>query len=131
LPVPIWRIDGSYTAFHVTPQPAAASQDPAAAGEDGSAPSTQWQVRAAFSPGTHATLNVALFHVGPLEQSHVDAYTRADISAEWRFTNRLSAMAIGQNLLDAAHTESAGAGSLLLVTQVPRSAGLRLRVTFP
>jgi len=43
----------------------------------------------------------------------------------------VSLMAIGQNLLDAAHTESSGVGSLLLVTQVPRSAGLRLRVTFP
>ncbi len=61
----------------------------------------------------------------------MDAYTRADISAEWRFTTRLSAMAIGQNLFDAAHAESSGVGSLLLVTQVPRSAGLRLRVTFP
>ena len=129
-PVPAWRLDGSYTAFHVTPQLAAASQDPAAASEDGSAPRTQWQVRSAFSPGTRATLNVAIFHVGPLEQFQVDAYTRADVSAEWRFTSRLSAMAIGQNLFDAAHAEFAGAGSLLLATQVPRSASLRLRWTF-
>ena len=106
-PVRVWRLDGSYTAFHVTPQLAAASQDPAAAREDGSAPRRQWQVRSAFSPGTRATLNVAVFHVGPLEQAH------------------------GQNLFAAAHAESAGAGSLLLVTQVPRSAGLRLRLTFP
>ena len=91
---------------------------------------TQWQVRSAFSPVTRATLNVAIFHVGPLEQFQVDAYTRADVSAEWRFTSRLSAMAIGQNLFDAAHAEFAGAGSLLLATQVPRSASLRLRWTF-
>ena len=129
-PVPAWRLDGSYTAFHVTPHLAAASQDPAAATEDGSAPRTQWQVRSAFSPVTRATLNVAIFHVGPLEQLQVDAYTRADVSAEWRFTSRLSAMAIGQNLFDAAHAEFAGAGSLLLATQVPRSASLRLRWTF-
>ena len=129
-PVPAWRLDGSYTAFHVTPQLAAASQDPAAATDDGSAPRTQWQVRSAFSPVARATLDVALFHVGPLEQLQVDAYTRADVSAEWRFTSRLSAMAIGQNLFDAAHAEFAGAGSLLLATQVPRSASLRLRWTF-
>ena len=30
-PVPAWRLDGSYTAFHVTPHLAAASQDPSAA----------------------------------------------------------------------------------------------------
>jgi outer membrane receptor protein involved in Fe transport len=77
-----------------------------------------------------ATLHVAIFHVGPLEQFHVDAYTRADINAEWRLTKYLSAMAIGQNLFDAGHTESAGTGSLLLVTQVRRSASLRLRWTF-
>ena len=64
-PVPAWRLDGSYTAFHLTPQLAATSQDPAAATEDGSAPRAQWQVRSAFSPDPRATLNVAIFHVGP------------------------------------------------------------------
>jgi hypothetical protein len=39
-------------------------------------------------------------------------------------------MAIGQNLLDAAHAEFGGGSSLLLATQVPRSASLRLRWTF-
>lgn len=130
-PVPAWRLDGSYSAFHVSPQLAAASRDPVAAMEDGSAPRTQWQVRSAFSLGSRATLDVAVFHVGPLEQLQVNAYTRADISAEWRFSSRLSAMAIGQSLFDAAHAEFGGAGSLLLATQVPRSASLRLRWTFP
>ena len=88
-------------------------------------------MRSAFSPATRATLNVSIFHVGPLEQAQIAGYTRADVSAEWRFTNRLSIMAIGQNLFDAAHVEASGTGTLLLVTQVPRSAGLRLRVTFP
>ena len=130
-PIPAWRLDGSYTAFRLTPQLAAESLDPDAATEDGSAPRTQWQVRSAFSPATRATLNVSIFHVGPLEQAQIAGYTRADVSAEWRFTNRLSIMAIGQNLFDAAHVEASGTGSLLLVTQVPRSAGLRLRVTLP
>jgi hypothetical protein len=39
-------------------------------------------------------------------------------------------MASGQNLSDAAHAEFAGPQSLLLSTQVPRSASLRLRWTF-
>jgi iron complex outermembrane recepter protein len=129
-PVQPWRLDGSYTAFGLTPRLAAASHDPAAATEDGSAPRTQWQVRSAYSPGTRATFNVALFHVGSIERLQVAAYTRADISAEWRFTSRLSAMAIGQNLFDAAHAEFGGVGSFLRVTQVPRSANLRLRWTF-
>ena len=128
-PVSAWRLDGSYTAFHVVPL-AAASQDPSAATADGSAPRAEWQARSAFSPGTRATFNVAIFRVGRLEQYGVAAYTRADVSAEWRFTSGLSAMAIGQNLFTAAHPEFAGAGSFLLVTEVPRSASVRLRWTF-
>ena len=124
-PVAAWRLDASYTDVHVTPNPATPSQDPSA---DGSAPRAQWQVRSVYSPDTHATLNVAIFHVGRLEQYQVDAYTRADVSAEWRFTNRLSVMAIGQNLFDKAHPEFPGA--FVLGTQVPRSASLRLRCTF-
>ena len=81
-------------------------------------------------PVTRATVNVAILHVGPLEQFQVNAYTRADINAEWRFSRGLSAMAIGQNLFDAAHTEFGGTGTFLLVTQVRRSASLRLRWTF-
>jgi iron complex outermembrane receptor protein len=128
-PVPAWRFDSSYSAFHIAPHPAATSLDPFAAHEDGTAPRAQWQVRSMFSPISRATLNVMIFHVGRLEQLNVAAYTRADVSAEWRFTSRLSAMAIGQNLLDAAHAEFGGTGSVLLPTQVPRSASLRLRWT--
>ena len=129
-PVPVWRLDASYSTFHVTPELAPASRDASAGREDGSAPRAQWQLRSTFSPGTRSTLDVALFHVGPLEEFGVDGYTRADITAQWRLTSRLSASVIGQNLLDAAHVEFSGARSLLNATEVPRSASLRLRWTF-
>lgn len=129
-PVPAWRLDGSYTTFDVTPHLAAASHDPAAAGEDGSAPRAQWQLRSAFSPGRHATIDIAMFHAGRLARFQVAAYTRVDISAEWRFTSDWSVLAVGQNLFDAAHAEFASASSLLLATDVPRGASLRLRWTF-
>jgi iron complex outermembrane receptor protein len=129
-PLHALRFDGSYTAFHVAPHLSAASQDPISATADGSAPRTQWQLRATSSPVARATFNAAMFHVGRLEQLQVSAYTRADVSAEWRFTGGLSVMASGQNLFDAAHAEFAGNQSLLLPTQVPRSASLRLRWTF-
>ena len=99
-------------------------------GTDGDAPQSQWQVHSAYAVGSRATLGVALFHVGPIEQIPVAAYTRVDITAQWWFTHRLSVMAIGQNLFDAAHAEFGGAGSLLMVTQVPRSASVRLRWEF-
>jgi iron complex outermembrane receptor protein len=128
-PVPAWRLDASYTAFHLTPLLAAASSDPTAGTTDGDAPKAQWQLRSSFSPVTRATIDLAFYHVGQLEQLQVAAYTRADLNGEWRFSRRLSVMAIGQNLLDAAHFEFSGAKSLLMATQVPRSASLRLRWT--
>jgi iron complex outermembrane receptor protein len=129
-PLSDWRLDGSYTAFHVTPHLAATSLDPLAASEEGNAPRMQWHVRSSFSPVERATLAITIFHAGPIEQILVDAYTRTDINAEWRFNRRLSATAIGQNLFDAAHAEFAGKGSFLLTTQVPRTASVRLRWTF-
>jgi iron complex outermembrane receptor protein len=124
------RVDGGYTAFHVTPHLSASSHDLAASADDGSAPSTQWHLRSTFSPVARATINAAVFRVGRLEQLQVSAYTRLDLSAGWRFSSALSAQAIGQNLLEAAHAEFGGPGSLLLATLVPRSASLQLRWTF-
>jgi iron complex outermembrane receptor protein len=129
-PAPAWRFDASYTTLHVTPHLAAGSLDPLAATSDGNAPGAQWQLRSGFSPTRHTTLAVAIFHVGPLEQMQVAAYTRADLNGEWRFVHGLSLMAIGQNLFAAAHAEFAGPSSLLLATQVPRSASLRVRWAF-
>jgi len=128
-PMPSWSLDGSYTAFHLTPHLSAASLDPLSGATDGNAPSNQWQLRSTFSPTARTTVNAALFHVGPIVRLPVAGYTRADVNAEWRFSNRLSLMAIGQNLLDASHAEFAGTSSLLRPTLVPRSFGLRLRWT--
>jgi iron complex outermembrane recepter protein len=129
-PLAAWRVDASYTGFHSSLLPSAPGQATVAATTDPSAPETQWQVRSTFLLNPRATLAVAFFHVGALEQLGVDAYTRADVNAEWRFSNRLSVMAIGQNLLSAGHAEFGGTSSLLMATEVPRSANLRLRWTF-
>jgi iron complex outermembrane receptor protein len=129
-PRPTWHVDGSYTAFALTPHLAAGSRDPKAADEDGSGPRRQWQLGSVWSPASRATLAATIFHVGRLEQMQVEPYTRADLSGEWRFSKRLSVMAIGQNLFDAAHAEFGTTGAILLATQVPRSANVRVRWTF-
>jgi iron complex outermembrane receptor protein len=128
-PVAAWRLDASYTVFRLFPHPGA-SLDPTSAAYDGDAPRHQWQLRSGFSIGPRGTLDAMLLHVGQLEQSQVAAYTRADIRAEWRLTGRLSAIAVGQNLLDAAHSEFSGAVTFLTATQIPRSASVRLRWIF-
>ena len=129
-PVPMWHLDGSYTSFHIAPQLAAESHDPTAAVTDANTPEHQWQLHSAVMAGTRATVNLALFHVGPITQQQVPSYTRADANIEWRFTSHLSAMAIGQNLFDPAHTEFTSVDSLVIATQVARSGSVRLRWTF-
>jgi iron complex outermembrane receptor protein len=129
IPVRALRLEGSYTAIGVASL-ATVTQIGNIVPSDWNTPRTQWKVRSAFSPGTRATFDVAIFRVGQIEPSQVDAYTRADVSGEWRFNRRLSVRATGQNLLDAAHAEFSGTGAVLQGTQVPRSGSLRLRWTF-
>jgi iron complex outermembrane recepter protein len=129
-PVRSWDLVGNYTAFDLTPHLAASSQDATAATEDGSVPRTQWLLRSAFEPMPRAAVAITLLRVGRLERLQVAAYTRADLTAEWRFNSRLSLMAAGQNLFDAAHPEFAGTDGLVLSTEVRRGASLRLRWTF-
>jgi iron complex outermembrane receptor protein len=127
--VPEWRLDGSVTAFHVTPHPEATTGDLMAAATDGSAPALQWQLRTVVAPVSGLTLMGAVYYVGPLAQLAVDGYTRADMTAEWRFSQQLAVMITGQNLLAAAHAEFSTLSSLLLATQVPRSVSLGIRWT--
>ena len=126
----VLRFDASYSAFHLSPEVDPAFPDVIAGTEDGNAPRGQWQLRSAYSPTKSATINVALFHVGRIERLEVPAYTRADVTAEWRFARGLSATVVGQNLLDAAHMEFTGVSSLLTATEVARSASVRMRWTF-
>jgi iron complex outermembrane recepter protein len=130
MPIKIWHLDASYTGFHFTPHLAATSRDPQAAQADGSAPTTQWQARSSVTLGPRATLAAALFHVGRLDSLAVPAYTRADGTAEWRFSQHLSAMLIGQNLLEPAHREFDASSFLTMATQIPRGVSVRLRWTF-
>lgn len=125
-----WRLDGNYSAFAITPKPAAGSLDAAAATFDAGAPRHKWHIRSTFSMLRRATLNASVYHAGPLVALRIPAWTRADLNAEWRFTPQVSVMVIGQNLLDDAHVEFSGASTLLVGTQVRRSAAVRLRWTF-
>jgi iron complex outermembrane receptor protein len=128
-PIAAWHLDASYTFFRLVPHPGT-SLDPASAAYDGNAPRHQWQLHSGFPIGRRGTLDAMVLHVGMLEQTQVVAYTRADVRGEWRVTEQLSAIAVGQNLLDAAHREFAGRVTFLTATQIPRSASVRLRWMF-
>ena len=130
-PVPAWRLDGSYTAFHVTPQLAAASQDPAAASDRRERAARRSGRCGRRSRRPLARRSTSRSSTSVRSSSSRWTPTREPTSARSGGSPAVCpSMAIGQNLFDAAHAEFAGAGSLLLATQVPRSASLRLRWTF-
>ena len=125
-----WQMDGTFSAFHLTPHPDPASHDPRSATFDGNAPTYQWRGHSAFSLGPRVQADLLLFYVGALDQVGVPAYTRADVRFEWKWTPQFSVIAQGQNLLSASHLEFAGVDTTLVTTQVPRSGGLRFTWRF-
>jgi iron complex outermembrane receptor protein len=124
VPTRAWRLDGSYSGFHFTPHPHAASRDQAAASFDGAAPSHQWQLRSTLWLGPRTEVDAALFHTGRLATLGVPAYTRADARVEVRLNGRLSLAGAARNMLDPAHGEFLA--TAVVSTQVQRSADIQL-----
>jgi len=120
-----WQLDGTFSAFHLTPHPDPASHDPTGPTYDGDAPTYQWRGHSAMSLGPRAQADVLLFYVGALGSLGVPAYTRADARVEWKWTPRLSVTVQGQNLLSPSHMEFGGLDTTIVSTQVPRSGALR------
>jgi iron complex outermembrane recepter protein len=129
-PLRWWRLEAGYSSFRVHPHLSAESADADAAAFDGNVPGAQWQARSAFSLGPRLQLDAALYRVGALPRLGVDAYTRLDGRFEVVVTSRLSAIVVGQNLLDRDHAEYAGRGAFVTATRIPRSGLLQLRWQF-
>jgi iron complex outermembrane recepter protein len=130
VPASWWRLDGSYSGFHLAPSVDAASQDAVAAASDGNAPQHQWQLHSSLWPAPRVQFDTALYHVGALRQIGARAYTRADARVEFMISDRLSAIATGQNLFDPAHAEYPAANLGLVTTAVPRSGSVSLSWRF-
>jgi outer membrane receptor protein involved in Fe transport len=126
-PMPAWRLQGSFAGFEANSN---GRFSEAVVAEENSSPGSQWQLRSSYSPVARASLDIALFHVGAIDAIDIPAYTRADISGEWRFSDGVSARLTGQNLFDRSHLEFGGANLLVQPTLVPRNVSLRLRWTF-
>jgi iron complex outermembrane receptor protein len=129
VPVSWWRLDGSYSGFHVAPRVDAASKDPVAATFDGNAPQHQWQLHSSLWPMPRIQFDASMYHVGRLRQIGAEAYTRADARVEFKISNELSAIASGQNLFDPSHAEYPGTLPII-TTAVPRSANVSLSWKF-
>jgi iron complex outermembrane receptor protein len=129
-PRALWRLDGSYSAFRVTPHVNPASRDAAAANVDGHTPNHQWQLHSSTWVGSRLQFNGSMYYTGRLRVLQVPDYTRVDAGAEIKLTNQLSTTMLGQNLLQSRHAEFTGAGIGLVPSLVQRSGRVGLRWRF-
>jgi outer membrane receptor protein involved in Fe transport len=131
MPFEIWRVDGSFSGFHLTPHLDPASQDPLAGITTGQAPARQWQLHSWLAAGARTEINLAVYRVGDVlapasgetAMSTTPAYTRADANVTVRLSDRLSAVVTGQNLFDTSHVEFAGYG--IETTSIPRTIAVQ------
>jgi iron complex outermembrane receptor protein len=129
-PRPTWRLDGSYSALHLSPRLDAASTDPTASQFDGNAPEHQWQLHSTTWLSSRLQVNGGLYRVGRLRQLKVPAYTRADARLEFKLSKQLAVLGVGQNLLESSHAEYSDLNLGLQGSMVPRSGRLQLRWEF-
>ena len=125
-PVPFWRLDGGYTAFHLTPHLDADSQDPGTAAYAGGAPVQQWRARSWIALPARMQVDALLLHVGAISGATIPAYTRADLRVEFAATPQLSLVAVGQNLIGSSHVEFSGVGAQVIATRQPRAGRVQL-----
>jgi outer membrane receptor protein involved in Fe transport len=81
------------------------------------------------APHSGVQLSASVARTGHLRRLGVPAYTRLDARAEFRVNSRLTAAAVGQNLLSSQHAEFTS-DILYLTSGMPRSARLDLRWEF-
>ncbi len=125
-PVPFWRLDGGYTAFHLAPHLDAGSQDPGTAAYAGGAPLHQWQARSWIALPARMQVDALVLHVGAISGVTTPAYTRADLRVEFAATRQLSLVAVGQNLIDPSHVEFSAVGAQVIATRQPRAGRVQL-----
>ncbi len=121
-----WRVDGTYTYFHFTAHLDPTSADERVIGDDSNAPNHQWSLRPAVTLGSRLDLNAMVLRVGRLAALEVPAYTRTDIRAAWKVTERWSVVVAGQNLFGDPHPEFAGAELVTTAMLIPRQINGRL-----
>jgi iron complex outermembrane receptor protein len=127
-PRPALRLSGAIAFLDLSPRIDAASLDADASEFDGDAPAMQWQAHASLWATPRLRLDAGLWRVGALRRMGVPAYTRADLQAERRLTDRVSLFLSGQNLFDRSHLELTGV--TVVPSYVPRSWTARLRWNF-
>jgi iron complex outermembrane receptor protein len=127
MPLPRWQIEASYAFLHLATEADPASLDTDLT--DGNSAAHHWELRSTVTVRPGVQVGGSVSRVGRLNQLLVPAYTRVDGRLEWRLNRRLTAAAVGQNLLTGSHQEFASP-LLFLTSGIPRSARLDLRWEF-
>lgn len=137
-PLPVWRLDGSYSFLRLTSGIDAGRPDGgsdsvlaslASAAPGTMAPAHQWQARSTVTPFSGLQLGASLARTGELEGLRVPAFTRVDVRAAYSLNSRLTAAIVGQNLSRARHVEYSS-GYVFLAKDIPRSVRVDVRWEF-
>jgi iron complex outermembrane receptor protein len=94
-------------------------------------PEHQVQVRCDFDLSHHAELTTAAYYVSRVNPPsagvpvRIPGYVRLDVGLTWHPTPAVEFGVWGRNLLDPQHPEY-GSQESTLITEVPRSAALRI-----
>lgn len=107
-PASRWQVEGSVSAFHVTPHLQGTAEDSGVATADANTPAYQWQLRTWIGLGSRVEASATVWGVGGLQARQVPAYTRIDLHAQWTPVPHLTAGLYGQNLSGAGHVEFGG-----------------------
>jgi iron complex outermembrane receptor protein len=122
-----WRLAAGYTYFRSQLHLKMPSPVPLADGD----PEHQVQVRCDFDLSHHAELTTAAYYVSRVNPPsagvpvRIPGYVRLDVGLTWHPTPAVEFGVWGRNLLDPQHPEY-GSQESTLITEVPRSAALRI-----
>ncbi len=126
-----WTINPGYALLVMRLHTDSTSLDTtSAAGEEGSNPTEQAQLRSRMDLFRNLTWNVNAYFVGALPAQFVRAYTRLDSLLTWQPEERLELSVVGQNLLSDNHLEFNYYMQSVNSTEVKRSAYAKITWKF-
>lgn len=126
-----WTLSPGYAFLATHMHTQAGSQDfTDAAGDEGSNPDHQAQLRSSVSLPWNLQWNASAYFVNRLPSAGVPSYTRFDTGLIWHAGERVSLSVVGQNLLKNLHPEYAGASVSVQSGLMRRDAYAKLAWSF-
>jgi len=124
-----WLLSGGYSLLRMDVELKDAAPGTRITYVEGNSPKHMAFLRSSWALPADVDLDIALRYVDALPAIDVDSYTELDVRLAWRPTPDLELFVVGQNLLEAYHTEFRPITIQTLPSQVERSihAGITWR----